>query len=401
MPRTFKKNQKGGIIIDKIKDPETMFYDFINNSDITYLSIGGNGLVFKAVVRGGYISDYKYIDPDLFNQPVTELILKLSLMTEFDPTRYTPLKIANMSKYEKDELGNFTNEVNKQTDIFLKSMEFLQPLCPAIVYSKMLLTQHDKDKLINTILGINPLLGSNAIPYDGIHIRLDQPLLVSMPIIKIGIIAMECATGYDSLYRFIKSGVSTEFKIELINFSLFHSGNIMINPRLNYFEGIPGRPMIIDFGYTTKIPKPDMDIMKEFVRNGDYVRALKQLCKVNRADDRKPNKPEWAEFYGWICSDWDLITRKQSIAPVGLDEIKHTTNDRLRELFERRETHIDAVVEQFKTLHNREPNLYPLLPLSSAAKNQMYEGILSGGKKCKNKYLRKKRRTRRKNYKKN
>ena len=181
----------------------------------------------------------------------------------------------------------------------------------------------------------------------------------------------------------------------------FHSGNIMINPRLNYFEGIPGRPMIIDFGYTTKIPKPDMDIMKEFVRNGDYVRALKQLCKVNRADDRKPNKPEWAEFYGWICSDWDLITRKQSIAPVGLDEIKHTTNDRLRELFERRETHIDAVVEQFKTLHNREPNLYPLLPLSSAAKNQMYEGILSGGKKCKNKYLRKKRRTRRKNYKKN
>ena len=417
MPRTFKKNQKGGIIIDKNKDPETMFYDFINNSDITYLSIGGNGLVFKAVVRGGYISDYKYIDPDLFNQPVTELILKLSLMTEFDPTRYTPLKIANMSKYEKDELGNFTNEVNKQTDIFLKSMEFLQPLCPAIVYSKMLLTQHDKDKLINTILGINPLLGSNAIPYDGIHIRLDQPLLVSMPIIKIGIIAMECATGYDSLSRFLRSGISAVKKIELINFSLFivlklaldtgyshadfHSGNIMINPRLNYFEGIPGRPMIIDFGYTTKIPKPDMDIMKEFVRNGDYVRALKQLCKVNRADDRKPNKPEWAEFYGWICSDWDLITRKQSIAPVGLDEIKHTTNDRLRELFERRETHIDAVVEQFKTLHNREPNLYPLLPLSSAAKNQMYEGILSGGKKCKNKYLRKKRRTRRKNYKKN
>jgi hypothetical protein len=371
-----------------------MFYDFINNSDINYLSTGGNGLVFKAVVRGGYISDYKYIDPDLFNQPVTELILKLSLMTEFDPTGYTPLDIADMSEYEKDELGNFTNEVNKQTDIFLKSMEFLQPLCPAIVYSKMLLTQHDKDKLINTILGINPLLGSNEIPYDGRRLRLAQPNLVSMPIIKIGIIAMECATGYDSLSRFLRPGLSEVKKIELINFSLFivlklaldagyshadfHSGNIMINPRLNYFEGIPGRPMIIDFGYTTKISKPDMDIMKEFVRNGDYVRALKQLCEVNRADDTKPNKPEWVNFYGWICSDWDLITRNRSIAPVGPDEIKHTTNDRLRELFERRETHIDAVVEQFKTLHNRDPNLYPLLPLSNAIKNSFYQGMIGG-----------------------
>jgi hypothetical protein len=53
-------------------------------------------------------------------------------------------------------------------------------------------------------------------------------------------------------------------------------------------------------------------------------------------------------------------------------------------------------MDQFNHLHARDPSLYPLLPLSSAAKNQMYEGILSGGKKRKNKYLRKKRLTRRK-----
>lgn len=413
MRKTLRKNQKGGIIINKNKDQETMFYDFINNSDITYLSTGGNGLVFKVVIRGSYVSDYKYIDPDLFNEPVTELILKFSLMKDFNPADYHPHDVVNMSEYEKDEIGNFRNEVNKQTDIFLKSMEYLQPLCPAIVYSKILTTQPDKQKLIDTIIRINASLSRRGIPYDGASVELQNPNLVNDPSIKIGVIAMECASGYNNLYSIKRSSISAPKKIEYINFSLFiilklaldtgyshgdfHSGNIMINSGLNYFEGIQGRPMIIDFGYTTKIPKPDMDIIKEFVRNGDYIRALKQLCQVDRADETKPNDPDWDEFYGWICSDWDILRHAKSTTPIGQGEIKYTTNDRLHELFQRREAHIDVVVEKFNELHARDPALYPLLPLSSAAKNQMYEGILSGGKKRKNKYLRKKRRTRRKN----
>jgi hypothetical protein len=413
MRKTLRKNQKGGIIINKNKDQETMFYDFINNSDITYLSTGGNGLVFKVVIRGSYISDYKYIDPDLFNEPVTELILKFSLMRDFNPADYDPHDVAIMSEYEKDEIGNFRNEVNKQTDIFLKSMEYLQPLCPAIVYSKILTTQPDKQKLIDTIIRINASLSRRGIPYDGGSFELQNPHLVNNPSIKIGVIAMECASGYNNLYSIKRSSISAPKKIEYINFSLFiilklaldtgyshgdfHIGNIMINSGLNYFEGIQGRPMIIDFGYTTKIPKPDMDIIKEFVRNGNYIRALKQLCQVDRADETKPNDPAWANFYGWICSDWDMLSNARSITPIGQGEIKYTTNDRLHELFQRREAYIDVVVEKFNELHARDPALYPLLPLSSAAKNQMYEGILSGGKKRKNKYLRKKRRTRRKN----
>jgi hypothetical protein len=413
MRKTLRKNQKGGIIINKNKDPESMFYDFINNSDITYLSTGGNGLVFKVVIRGSYVSDYRYIDPDLFNEPVTELILKFSLMRDFNPADYTPQDIAIMSEYEKDEIGNFRNEVNKQTDIFLRSMEYLQPLCPAIVYSKILSTQPDKKKLIDTILRINASLRARGIPYDSGSFKLQNPHLVNNPSIKIGVIAMECASGYNNLYSIKTSSISAPKKIEYINFSLFiilklaldigyshsdfHSGNIMINSGLNYFEGMQGRPMIIDFGYTTKIPKPDMDIIKEFVRNGDYIRALKQLCEVDRADENKPNDPDWENFYGWICSDWDMLSSARSTTPIEQGEIKYTTNDRLHELFQRREAHIDVIVEQFNELHTRDPTLYPLLPLSSAAKNQMYEGILSGGKKRKNKYLRKKRRTRRKN----
>jgi len=416
MPRTLRNNQKGGIIIDKNKDQEKAFYDFINNCDITHLSTGGNGLVFKAVIRGGFdykSASYRYIDPDLYNQPVTEVILKLTVTSDLNPKKYTPKDIAAMTEYEKDEIGNFTNEVNKQTDIFLRSMEYLQPLCPAIIYSKMLSTKEDKKKITDTLLRINPELGLTEIPYHGMSYKLNNKSLVNNSSIKIGVIAMECATGYDSLYNIISSKISTEQKIQYINFGLFivlklaldmgyshadfHSGNIMINPRLNYFEGIQGRPMIIDFGYTTKIPKPDMDIIKEFVKNGDYIRALKQLCKVHRADEDTPDYPPWANFYGWICSDWDMISYRRSTTPIGEGEIKHTSNERLHDLFQRREAHIDFVIEQFNTLHDANPDLYPLLPLSSAAKNQMYEGILSGGKKRRNKYLRKKRRTRRKN----
>lgn len=413
MSRTLRKKQKGGIIIDKSKDPETSFYDFISNSTISYLTNGANGLIFKAIIKPGYVSDYRYIDPSLYNRPVTELILKLSLMKVFDPNDYDHEDIEDMNEFDKDEIGNFKNEINKQTDIFLRSMEFLQPLCPAIVFSRILEDSASKELFINTLKRIDRSIGGQKITYNGRDIKINNPLIINDNDLKLGVIAMECATGYNTLFHNIYSKVSRKIKIDCINYALFivlklaldlgyshgdfHNGNIMINNGLQYFEGIPGRPIIIDFGYTTKIPKPDMDIIKEYVTNGEYIRALKHICQVDRADETKLNTPAWNEYYGWICGDWDIISNTKSTTPIGEDEIKYTTNQRLHELFQRREAYVDIVVEQFNDLHARDPALYPLLPLSSAAKNQMYEGILSGGKKRKNKYLRKKRITRRKN----
>ena len=130
--KTMRQNKGGStlVFVDN-KNAEQNFAEFLENSDITYLSKGSNGIVFKATLNPskGYVSKYKNIDYSGFNNAVESLVIKISVLgykATADPDKMYLNPIT-----EED----FSNEVNIQTDIFLKTMQYLHPLCPAIVYS--------------------------------------------------------------------------------------------------------------------------------------------------------------------------------------------------------------------------------------------------------------------------
>lgn len=410
MPKTLK-NKKGGIFIDSLPEmsPKETFYELIKNSRISYLSNGANGLIFKLVVNEGYTSSYKYIYSESFNKPVTELILKLTLMVDFDEKNYEPQDITHLTDYEKNEIGNFKNEINVQTHIFLGSIEYLQPLCPAIVYADILENNKSKDEFINTLILNNPQLKKHKIPYNGIGIELTSEDL-KKDNIKLGIIAMECATGYRTLHDIVMDKRIDIFdKVRYVNYSLYiilklaldfgythgdyHIGNIMINPDITYFNGLKGRAMLIDFGYASLIPVHDINIIINFVENKKYINALKHLCSVPRADGEKPGRHEWNKYYGWICHPWDIMKRQKLTSKTN-NSIKYSSNGILDTLFKSRKVQTDILVEESLLKHDSNSE-YPLLPFHPYNKRRMFRGIHEihnvnkGGKKRNNRKTRK------------
>ena len=113
-------------------------------------------------------------------------------------------------------------------------------------------------------------------------------------------------------------------------------------------------------------------------------------------------------YYGWVCGDYNmndveyeeyiknLLTKinediksynsDPSIFPkkTPLDSfqlklkvekpmaLEQYNNDQIDKLFQLREIAIDENVNAMKLLHDSDPNVYPLLPVSNQIKNQLY-----------------------------
>ena len=316
------------------------------------------------------------------------IIIKLGFVgDEKNGQRVISLKL-NKAKlvFDRGELQTFKDEVNIQTDLFLKTISYLQPICPAIVYSN----------LYNGT-GMNDILEKM---YMGSENKNTTILLKSIydskmkgEFYNIGLIAMEFADSYTllhnlvpdtnfelyknmSLYLLLKLAIETGY-----THGDFHPGNIFINTSsTNYFKGITGKPLLIDFGQSQKIPLDILEFMKDQYKNGNYTEALKKLCDIDRPDEIKMK--EYPSFYGFACGTYDYKSNKL------VDGFPLNTNKEIGDLILKREKSIDDMVDLFKRKHDSEPGKFPLLPLSNAVKNSMYAGLIEGGKR-KSKKLRK------------
>ena len=312
------KSQKGGIMINN-KNSDEAFKYFMNNSTFSYLANGANGILFKAKLNAGAKSNYKtieYTDSKSYGDMVNEIIIKLVFVYD-DPKGETlsesiEIDINNVqsesesitpTEFYTTELQRFKAEVNIQTDVFFKTIEYLQPVCPAIVYSAvyeqdtddeidaymedknnktklrwLLYTIYkscDSEQTLNIINGITNLIYTNPT------------------ILNIGIIAMEFADSYTLLSGLQKKqtpktssmgyyddyilttnstpqqtiryeneahqlDIDNELYINMTIFILlklaydtgythgdFHMSNIFINKNYNnYFKGIDGKPLL-------------------------------------------------------------------------------------------------------------------------------------------------------------
>lgn len=435
---------KGGLILpykNTIKTKET-FISYINNSNISFLNKGLNGLILKSEILVGPFGDwihkvsnskkikyyanvktkettfitpnellneplsypkidyYKQMDPDEnYSEPILGLVIKIILINDIEEKPYT---IGSNIMMDPVMEQDFQEEVNIQTDIFLKTMQYLQPLCPAIVYADILRDKEDAIKLINNIIGKCDIKSLEMLKYIRHYIINDANL-------QLGIIAMEnlsnSITLFNSEEEHEKGGAKKEtidrlynigryalLKLALetgYNHNDFHKGNIMLCPSDNYFdyEGkLAFRPMIIDFGRTIKIPPNILTTIKSLVQKHKYTKALSYLCDSSYVHEVITDIKYAKRFYGWICGDYgisdeDYNTYRQKNPQIHVKQpkkIKRENNEKIEDLFVRRESAIDNNIKIMNVLHDKDPIKYPLIPVGNNLKNYLYNGMIGG-----------------------
>jgi hypothetical protein len=429
-----KQNQKGGLMLPyKNQDhSKQVFNEFLSNSiRIEMVSKGSYSLTFKVIlpeaIPSDFVSkDYKEISPSKnFGEPIQCILVKIALIYDTNEAKkqfmlkYPHLKHGRQNNKSDDGIGyiftynksafeiktinpsEFQNEINVQTDIYMKTIQYLQPLCPGIVYADILegmpastfLDMFSSKATPDLLPIINKLISilRNPGPYAKMNLNL-------------GVIGMQFVSNSKTLASYItdktfpdeqKQSFLTMGMYALLTLALdtgynhndFHYGNIMIENNDTYFYKLEGghnfvdnyvdgrkqRAIIIDFGRATKIPQEVMNIIRERVEKGQFKEALECLCNPKTANQFVRDK-KYSLYYGWICGNNDLNPMKL--------EGEHTIYEPILDLIQLRETAINENVYIMEQLHNTNPTKYPLLPVSNSFKNQLYEGMI-GGKKSK------------------
>ncbi len=401
--------QKGGVLIKT--NPEEAINFFIENcSKINWLRETANsasGVIFECILKEGVVSPYEMIRSTDFKSPVKKILIKFvgirsEVPSEYDDYEWVvpfktvspPLAVKNLEKEE-----TFEREINIQTDIFLKTISYLNPLCPAPIYASI-----KKDKA-NAIEFMSKLKipdahtrDSEFKSYSNATNRLITEIIKKITdgsIPYLGILGMEIADGYETFYDLysrdsMRDNIRTyENMIRLKNLELalktgysqgdFHTGNMLVNPSVSgYYSGITGNAMIIDFGYANKIPSEKLQEIKQLVSENKFAEALKIFNTLVRSDNRPLG--ENPEVYGWLSYNYDNKENKP-IELVNPEEIE-AENVKLLALKQAEETATDERIAFYNSdSHSGERDKYPLLPLSNAVKNSLFEGMLSGGKR--------------------
>lgn len=358
-----KKNiiKKGGSGLYLNANDKEAFKHFLQNSTSRFLKSGSYGMTYVLTLNPGVESQYLSLDASNYSQPVRQLLLKTIFIYPL------PVKLDIISPTGKAEtkntttLDNFYEEVDIQTDVYLKTMKYLEPLCPAIVYANVIYNYSDPlMQYLNNII-------SQSIS------RESQKTLGDYPGIGIGVIGMEVLGNTDTLHSFMgykqyyDSYIAKAYHtlIEFIiqtgyNHGDFHAGNFLVDTSItNYFWGKRGKVTIIDFGFAQKLPKDKYDHIKQLYKQQKYVDILLLLCDIPRKDFYNMND---YEGYTTMC----LKTQPEFIDRPRYLVDKREINYKISELYALREESINNLVKTFTAKK---------LPLSNSAKNQMYNGV--------------------------
>ena len=244
--------------IDPTKTPTDIFYEFLNNSVISYVGAGSSGL---GLLSANTINDsYKILTTNNENVVCSKIFIKLVPITDaFIKSKFKlsipgiyPALISSSTEFD------FWNEVNIQTHIYKETNEGLEPVCPPIVYSESLDNTESMELLNNLFL----------LPYSSYdHDMSEDPIFELYnrykkdPTLKLGIIGMGFTEGYNSLFAMLRNNhpnITNYFDLAIFELlRLYVVGylhgdislaNIMINTDYNYTGTNSGRAMLIDFG---------------------------------------------------------------------------------------------------------------------------------------------------------
>jgi len=399
-----KKTQKGGVLIKT--NPEAAINFFIENcSQIEWLratETSASGVILTCTLNDGIESPYEMIRSTDFKSPVKKILIKIvgidsevhdETDDDYESERWSIPAFPSLLSKKLEQEETFKKEINIQTDIFLKTISYLNPLCPAPIYASIKKDKTDARQFISK-LKIPDKYGlfSNATNrlITGIISNIDDG---SIP--YLGILGMEIADGYGTFYDFYSMHLHRpririyENMIRLKNLELalktgysqgdFHAGNMLVNPSVSgYYAEIPGNALIIDFGYANKIPAEKLQEIKQLVSENKFAEALKIFNTLVRSDNLSLS--EYPNFYGWLSYNYDNVTNLGVVYDMPHELAEE--NVKLLALKQAEESATDERIAFYNSdSHSGERDKYPLLPLSNAVKNSLFEGMLSGGKK--------------------
>jgi hypothetical protein len=385
-----KNKTKKAKLYNKDRNPvkkiskEDAFNNFIDYVNISFLTTGANSVTFVAELPDSYINkspytDYSYL-AKAYGKHIKYLIIEVAFL--FNPKDKKYLKTdSDKQIFDENKLNirfdglknlaltnekDFIHEIEIQKDVYLKTMDYLEPICPAIVYSKI-------EKKSENIIDILNKFKTGAKNNDKAKQLFNSFLEKRADYDYIGIVGMEYAGKYKTLYSLLNSPTVTpsnkklykEMSMYLLleladkaeyTHGNFYGGNILINTVVEgYFKGVIGKPLLIDFSYTKKIDRPLLSEIKKLYFDKKYVSALQKICSVNRRDNI-----ENPSYYDWICES--TMNNKHS------DSDKNAS---LVHLLERRNQTIQELTLNFNSEHISGPQL----PLTEKDKKDIVKKV--------------------------
>jgi hypothetical protein len=380
--------QKGGIILKT--DSEKAFSYFISNSTIDILTEGSSfGIILKATLKPKVKSPYEMFVGTSFRQPVEKILVKLVALSEYklDPDDAVwPYLNGRTKQIDLEE--NFIKEVNIQTDIFFKTMEYLEPLCPAPVYSSII----GKNK--HTILAFIDILKSKTSnPYTRKVFDIIMIAALDNRIPSLGVLGMEIAEGFQPMANFYgvcENETDPEYmkyyqwteqmcKLQILNLALktgysqndFHLSNLLVNPLYKgLYKNLKGKTLIIDFGLATKLSDEKLTSIRYYSQQKRFSEALKVFETLRRSDNLQIKT--YPTIYGWLYNHKASFKTRPNL-PMLRDKDHDQMIGDLRGI---EEMAIDVRIKIFDEAHRKRPELYPLLPLSNKIKNMFFQGMM-------------------------
>ena len=128
---------------------EKAFYTFLYHSKISFFANGGSGLIFKCDLNDSFKNNSPYysFSCNNYGQKVTSLIIKVIFINEsVNKKNKNDFSFQlNNSNIFQESPQSFLNELYIQSDICLKTIRYLEPITPIIVYSDILSNQNSNN----------------------------------------------------------------------------------------------------------------------------------------------------------------------------------------------------------------------------------------------------------------
>ncbi len=245
------------------------FMDYLKVSDIGYFNRGAYGIGYKVNIKDLTKSKYNVLSLNNTEESIKcgQLFVKLVPIFDNDSNNEVHDLITDILDMGATPTNDFLNEIRIQTDIYKKTNEKLEAVCPPIVYSNIVNNTEKSSRALNLLSVM-----IKQMPNDENKEFLERMkrLYEGNKDIKLGVIAMSFAENYDTL-RNVLQNTNNMGKIALYKYLAvyellrlydigymhgdYHTQNILINTNYKYNnigEQIMGRALIIDYGLAFK-----------------------------------------------------------------------------------------------------------------------------------------------------
>lgn len=258
---------------------------FLEKCKITYLSKGSFGI---ALVAESTSSPYLSVRGGI-EKEINKIIIKVCAINT-EPFKITSRINGHNSTFSTVHEKNFEREIEIQTEVFFRTCEYLDPICPSILYTEVKDSPYDykaKQRVETRLSQLLPKSNKTA----QIYLKNIIDLLDEGRLSMYGMICMEYAEGYETLVKLKTHRPDKTEKLrdiarhKLIEMSLktqythsdFHENNILCNPETE-------EVLLIDFGLANKMSHEEWITLRYEYEEKQYFDALESIFYIDRRD---------------------------------------------------------------------------------------------------------------------